>query len=165
MKLDITYEPTGAERRRALGHSAFSWLVYAGLAGAVFALFGIGALSRAAGRHGEPTGLALLAALGGMLLMFLPLWSCLRAVQNAFGDRAERRLSITDARIRLEREGMASEFTWDEIYGLRETSHEWALRARAAVLTIPKRAVPSERTGELEAFLRERCVPSTPAER
>ena len=79
LNLDFTYVPTPGERRRAVPHGWIAWLLYAGAAGGVVALFGIGALSRAAGRHGEPTGLALLAALGGALLLFLPvlisLWS------------------------------------------------------------------------------------------
>jgi len=67
VNLDMSYVPTARERRSAAMYPWFAWLLYAGVAGGVVAVAGAGALSRAAARHGEATGAASLAAVGGAL--------------------------------------------------------------------------------------------------
>lgn len=154
MNLDITYVPTSRERSRAVVRAWFVWLLYAGLAGAVFAVFGIGSLARAAARHGEATVVASLAAVGGALLLFLPLIINLRSLRVGRQDQAERHINLTTARIRVDVQGVAIEAAWDKITDFRETPHQWVFRARNICLVLPKRAVPPERIAQIENFLR-----------
>lgn len=154
MDLDITYVPTRDERRRAVSHAWFVWLLYAGLAGAVLAIFGIGSLSRAAARHGEATGAAVLAAIGGALLLFLPLLINLWSLQAGRRDQAERHINLSSTGIRVDVQGVAAEVAWDKVTHFRETPHQWIFRARNTCLVLPKRAVPPERLAQVGDFLR-----------
>jgi YcxB-like protein len=154
MDLDITYVPTAGERRDAVRRSWFVRMLYGGLVGAVLAIFGIGSLSRAAARHGEAVGVASSAAVGGVLLLFLPLLINFWLLNARRHDQAERHVKLSSTGIRMDVQGVAIEVGWDRVTNFRETPRHWTFGADNICLVLPKRAVPRERAAQLEEFLR-----------
>ncbi|RKS79515.1 YcxB-like protein [Actinomadura pelletieri DSM 43383] len=152
MQLEVSYVPTPRDRRRAVVFPWFVWLLYAGLVGFAIAVVGIGALSRAAARHGEATNAPALAAVGGVVLLVLPLLISLWTLVQPM-DQNERHISITPTRIRWESGGVTTEVPWARIGVVRESPHQWILGTRNQCLALPKRAVPQDRITELRDFL------------
>ncbi|RFS86766.1 YcxB family protein [Actinomadura spongiicola] len=152
MLLEVSYVPTPRDRRRAVVLPWFIRLLYAGLVGLAIAVVGIGALSRAAARHGEATNAPALAAVGGVVLLALPLlitlWTHFQPI-----DQDERHISITPTRIRWESGGVTTEVPWARMGVIREGPHQWILGTRNQCLALPKRAVPQDRITELREFL------------
>jgi hypothetical protein len=154
VNLDVSYVPTARERRDAAMYPWFVRLLYAGLVGGALAVAGAGALSRAAARHGEATGAASLAAVGGALLLAVPVLVSLWVYRAQLRREAERRVEITAAHVRVETEGIVTEIPWDRMEQVREAPGLWLLSGRSFCVALPKRAVPPERAAELDGFLR-----------
>lgn len=154
VNLDLSYVPTARERRGATAYPWFVRLLYAGLAGGVLAVVGAGALSRAAARHGEATGAASLAAVGGALLLAVPVLVSLWVYRAQVRQQAERRIHLTSAHVRVEVDGIATEIPWERVDRVREVPDQWLLSGRSFCVALPKRAVPPESAAEVEGFLR-----------
>lgn len=141
---------------------ADGWPAFVGLAAG---LTGFGLLFPRL-KPGTATGWAVLLLLGSLVMLALP-W--LTVVARMMAWRHEVRgmprpasLSLTDERLRVERDGMVGEYAWRHVRKTTETAgcHMIWLRASGNVIALPTRSIPSELRIEVAEFLSQHGNPA-----
>jgi len=110
---------------------------------------------------GTATGWAVILLLAGLVTLALP-WLAVVGRVMAWRHQVRGRprpasLSMTDERVRVERDGMVGEYAWRHVRKTTEAAdcHLIWLRTDGFIIALPKRAIPLDLRLEVAEFLHQ----------